>query len=215
MSKSAGNGFQVDEMVARVGADAARTTVLSLGPWDTNVNWSDGALAGVQRFLKRVENMADNLTDEPMSAEQERLVHQLIADMTDRLENMRFNTAISAMMEFINQFDGKMPRPAYDVLIQMLNPFAPHMTEEIWQRMGHSEMLVFQPWPTYDVSKLAKMSMTIVASVNGKRAAEFIVPVSASETDIISAARDAAAKNWLGPTLLKQLLYQINWLTLL
>lgn len=165
MSKSAGNGFQVDEMVARVGADAARTTVLSLGPWDTNVNWSDGALAGVQRFLKRVENMADNLTDEPMSAEQERLVHQLIADMTDRLENMRFNTAISAMMEFINQFDGKMPRPAYDVLIQMLNPFAPHMTEEIWQRMGHSEMLVFQPWPTYDVSKLAKMSMTIVASV--------------------------------------------------
>lgn len=203
MSKSAGNGFQVDEMVARVGADAARTTVLSLGPWDTNVNWSDGALAGVQRFLKRVENMADNLTDEPMSAEQERLVHQLIADMTDRLENMRFNTAISAMMEFINQFDGKMPRPAYDVLIQMLNPFAPHMTEEIWQRMGHSEMLVFQPWPTYDVSKLAKMSMTIVASVNGKRAAEFIVPVSASETDIISAARDAAAKKLAGADIVK------------
>ncbi|MBO8425401.1 MAG: leucine--tRNA ligase, partial [Proteobacteria bacterium] len=77
MSKSAGNGFQVDEMVARVGADAARTTVLSLGPWDTNVNWSDGALAGVQRFLKRVENMADNLTDDAMNADQERLVHQL------------------------------------------------------------------------------------------------------------------------------------------
>src|SRR5699024_9281393 len=77
MSKSAGNGFQVDEMVARVGADAARTTVLSLGPWDTNVNWSDGALAGVQRFLKRVENMADNLTDAPLTAEQERLVNQL------------------------------------------------------------------------------------------------------------------------------------------
>ena len=102
MSKSAGNGFQVDEMVARVGADAARTTVLSLGPWDTNVNWSDGALAGVQRFLKRVENMADNLTDDVMTSEQERLVNQLIADMTERLENMRFNTAISAMMEFIN-----------------------------------------------------------------------------------------------------------------
>ena len=194
MSKSAGNGFQVDEMVARVGADAARTTVLSLGPWDTNVNWSDGALAGVQRFLKRVENMADNLTDAPMNAEQERLVNQLIADMTDRLENMRFNTAISAMMEFINQFDGKMPRPAYEILVQVLNPFAPHLTEEIWQRLGHDDMLVFQPWPTYDASKLVKTTMTMVASVNGKRAAEFQIGVDATNDEVIAMARDVAAK---------------------
>ena len=194
MSKSAGNGFQVDEMVARVGADAARTTVLSLGPWDTNVNWSDGALAGVQRFLKRVENMADKLTDDAMTADQERLVHQLIADMTERLENMRFNTAISAMMEFINQFDGNMPRPAYEVLIQMLNPFAPHLTEEIWQRLGHDDMLVFQPWPTYDAAKLVKTTMTIVASVNGKRAGDFQIAANASESEIIGAARDVAAR---------------------
>jgi len=194
MSKSAGNGFQVDEMVARVGADAARTTVLSLGPWDTNVNWSDGALAGVQRFLKRVENMADKLTDDAMTADQERLVHQLIADMTERLENMRFNTAISAMMEFINQFDGNMPRPAYEVLIQMLNPFAPHLTEEIWQRLGHDDMLVFQPWPTYDATKLVKTTMTIVAAINGKRAGDFQIAANASESEIIDAARDVAAR---------------------
>ena len=203
MSKSAGNGFQVDEMVARVGADAARTTVLSLGPWDTNVNWSDGALAGVQRFLKRVENMADNLTDAPMNAEQERLVNQLIADMTDRLENMRFNTAISAMMEFINQFDGKMPRPAYEVLVQVLNPFAPHLTEEIWQRLGHDDMLVFQPWPTYDASKLVKTTMTMVASVNGKRAAEFQIGVDATNDEVIAMARDVAAKKLDGVEIVK------------
>ena len=194
MSKSAGNGFQVDEMVARVGADAARTTVLSLGPWDTNVNWSDGALAGVQRFLKRVENMADKLTDDVMTPEQERLVNQLIADMTERLENMRFNTAISAMMEFINQFDGGMPRAAYEVLIQMLNPFAPHLTEEIWERLGHADMLVFQPWPTYDAAKLVKTTMTIVASVNGKRAGDFQIGVDAPESEIVAAARDVAAR---------------------
>ncbi len=194
MSKSAGNGFQVDEMVARVGADAARTTVLSLGPWDTNVNWSDGALAGVQRFLKRVENMADKLTDNVMTPEQERLVNQLIADMTERLENMRFNTAISAMMEFINQFDGGMPRAAYEVLIQMLNPFAPHLTEEIWERLGHADMLVFQPWPTYDAAKLVKTTMTIVASVNGKRAGDFQIGVDAPESEIVAAARDVAAR---------------------
>ena len=203
MSKSAGNGFQVDEMVARVGADAARTTVLSLGPWDTNVNWSDGALAGVQRFLKRVENMADKLTDDAMTAEQERLVNQLIADMTERLENMRFNTAISAMMEFINQFDGNMPRPAYEVLIQMLNPFAPHLTEEIWQRLGHDNMLVFQPWPTYDATKLKKSTMVIVVSVNGKRANEFTAPVEISESDLVNMARDAVAKKLDGMQIIK------------
>ena len=203
MSKSAGNGFQVDEMVARVGADAARTTVLSLGPWDTNVNWSDGALAGVQRFLKRVENMADNLTDDVMTSEQERLVNQLIADMTERLENMRFNTAISAMMEFINQFSGTMPRPVYEVLIQMLNPFAPHLTEEIWERLGHADMLVFQPWPTYDAAKLAKTTMTIVVSVNGKRASDFVVSVSATEEEIVDAAKQAAAKKLAGASIIK------------
>ncbi|HIU65572.1 MAG TPA: leucine--tRNA ligase [Candidatus Enterousia avicola] len=203
MSKSAGNGFQVDEKVAEIGADAARTTVLSLGPWDTNVNWSEGALAGVQRFLKRVEGFADNLTDEPMTAEQERLVHQLISDMTERLENMRFNTAISAMMEFINEFGGKMPRHAYEVLIQMLNPFAPHMTEEIWERLGHKEMLVFHPWPSYDASKLVKTSMTIVVSVNGKRAADFQIGVDATNDEIVAAAKTAAARKLDGVEILK------------
>ena len=206
MSKSAGNGFQVDEKVAEIGADAARTTVLSLGPWDTNVNWSEGALAGVQRFLKRVENMADNLTDEPMNAEQERLVHQLIADMTERLENMRFNTAISAMMEFINAFSGKMPRPAYEVLVQMLNPFAPHMTEEIWEKLGHKEMLVFQPWPTYDSAKLVKTDMTIVVSVNGKRAADFQISVDATNEELTVAAKAAAARRLEGAEIVKTII---------
>ena len=206
MSKSAGNGFQVDEKVAEIGADAARTTVLSLGPWDTNVNWSEGALAGVQRFLKRVENMADNLTDEPMNAEQERLVHQLIADMTERLENMRFNTAISAMMEFINAFSGKMPRPAYEVLVQMLNPCAPHMAEESGERLGHKEMLVFQPWPTYDSAKLVKTDMTIVVSVNGKRAADFQISVDATNEELTVAAKAAAARKLEGAEIVKTII---------
>ena len=194
MSKSAGNGFQVDEKVAEVGADAARVTVLSLGPWDSNVNWSEGALAGVQRFLKRVEGLADNLTDAPMTAEQERLMHKLIADATERLENMKFNTTISAMMEYINAFPGgTMPRPAYQALLQVLNPFAPHLTEEMWEKIGHSDMLVFEPWPTFDATKLVETSMTIVASVNGKRAADFVVPADATDDAVIAAAREAVA----------------------
>lgn len=203
MSKSAGNGFQVDEKLAEVGADTARTTVLSLGPWDSNVNWSEGALAGVQRFLKRVENLANNLTDDEMTADQERLVHQLIADMTERLDGMKFNTAISAMMEFINAFNGTMPRYAYETLLQMLNPFAPHMTEEMWEKLGHSEMLVFQPWPTFDAAKLVKTDMTIVVSINGKRSADFTISADADEPTIIATARDVVSNKLSGAEIIK------------
>lgn len=194
MSKSRGNGFMVADLVASVGADAGRVAVLSLGPWENNVVWTDGAMAGVQRFLKRVENLSDNLTDAPMTAEQERLMNQLIADVTERIDGMRFNTAISAMMEYLNAFSGgTMPRAAYIALVRVLNPFAPHLTEEMWEKLGNDTMLALSDWPTYDASKLAKTEMTIVASVNGKRAAEFTIAVGASESEIVDAARAAAA----------------------
>lgn len=207
MSKSRGNGFMVADLVAAVGADAGRVAVLSLGPWENNVVWTDGALAGVQRFLKRVENLADNLTDGPMTAEQERLVNQLIADVTERIDGMRFNTAISAMMEYLNAFPGgTMPRAAYIALVQVLNPFAPHLTEEMWENLGNETMLAFSPWPTYDASKLAKTEMTIVASVNGKRAAEFTVSVDALEPEIIDMARNAAAAKLNGAEIVKTIM---------
>lgn len=204
MSKSRGNGFMVADLVASVGADAGRVAVLSLGPWENNTVWTDGALAGVQRFLKRVENLADNLTDAPMSAEQERLVNQLIADVTERIDGMRFNTAISAMMEYLNAFPGgTMPRAAYVALVRVLNPFAPHLTEEMWEKIGNDTMLALSDWPTYDASKLAKTQMNIVASINGKRAAEFSVAVGVSESEIIDAAKQAAANKLSGAEIIK------------
>ena len=191
-------------MLNKVGADISRVTILSLGPWKNNTMWSEGALAGVQRFLKRVEGFSDNLTDEPLTTDQERLVNKLIADVTERIENMGFNTSISAMMEFINEFPGgKMPRPAYEALIQVLNPFAPHLTEEMWEKLGHRDMLVFEPWPTFDASKLAKNDMTIVVSINGKRANEFVVPVGASEEEITTAAKSAVGAKLDGATIIK------------
>jgi len=204
MSKSRGNGFMVADLVDTVGADVARVTVLSLGPWKNNVIWSEGALAGVQRFLKRVESFADNLTDDALNPNQERLVNKLIADVTDRISNMGFNTSISAMMEFINEFPGgKMPRAAYEVLIQLLNPFAPHLTEEMWEKLGHKDMLVFEPWLKYDASKLAETEMTIVVSVNGKRANDFVVPVDINENDLVATAKDAAQRQLTGATIIK------------
>lgn len=203
MSKSRGNGFMVADLVASVGADAGRVAVLSLGPWENNTVWTDGALAGVQRFLKRVENMADNLTDASMTADQERIVNRLIADVTERIDGMRFNTAISAMMEYMNQFGASMPRPAYEALIQVLNPFAPHLTEEMWEKIGHSQMLAVSQWPTFDPSKLVETEMTVVVAVNGKRAADFRVPVDVAEPDLISAAKNAAGAKLVGAEIVK------------
>lgn len=192
MSKSRGNGFMVADLVNSVGADAGRVSVLSLGPWENNSVWTDGALAGVQRFLKRVENLSDNLTDAPMTAAQERLMNRLISDVTERIEGMRFNTAISAMMEYLNAFGGgTMPRPAYEALVRVLNPFAPHLTEEMWEKLGHDKMLAETDWPTFDASKLVETEMTIVASVNGKRAADFTVPVDIAEFALVDAAKKA------------------------
>ena len=204
ISKSRGNGFQVTELLESVGADVARVTILSLGPWKNNTIWSAGALAGVQRFLKRVEAFSDNLTDDVLTEAQEKLVNKLVADVTDRISNMGFNTSISAMMEFINEFPGgKMPRVAYEVLIQLLNPFAPHLTEEMWEKLGHKDMLVFESWPTFDKSKLVDSEMTIVVSVNGKRANDFVVPVDIAENDLVEAAKNAATRQLTGATIIK------------
>ncbi|MDR2413014.1 MAG: leucine--tRNA ligase, partial [Rickettsiales bacterium] len=123
MSKSLGNLVPSSDVVNRAGADACRMTILFLAPWGHNADWSENALTGIHRFLKRVEAFADKLTDTPMTPDQEVFANQLIADMTERISDMRFNTAISAMMEFINKFEGAMPRAAYQILIQVLNPF--------------------------------------------------------------------------------------------
>ncbi len=203
MSKSRGNTVPSSDVVERSGADACRMAILYLGPWEQSANWSEDTLRGVERFLKRVENLAGNLTEDALTAQQERLVNRLIADITDRLENMKFNTAISAMMEYINAFGGAMPRPAYEVLLQMLNPFAPHLTEEMWEKLGHNEMLVFQPWPTFDSAKLVDTEITIVASINGKRAAEFVVASDADQATIVAQARAAVDKKLQGAEIIK------------
>ncbi len=204
MSKSRGNGFMVAELIDQVGADVGRVTVLSLGPWKNNVIWTEGTLAGVQRFLKRVENFSDNLTDDDLTPDQDKLVNKLVADVTERISNMGFNTSISAMMEFINEFPGgKMPRKAYEILIQLLNPFAPHLTEEMWEKLGHKDVLVFEPWPTFDKSKLVDTDMTIVVSVNGKRAKDFVVPVDITEADLVETAKAMAEKQLAGATIIK------------
>ena len=194
MSKSRGNMVASSELVSRVGADACRMTIMFLGPYELNMSWSEDTLTGIQRFLKRAEAFSDKLSDAPLTADQEFLVNDLIAKMTYRIENMQFNTAISAMMEYINAFPDGMPRAAYEALIRVLNPFAPHLAEEMWEKLGHAEMLVFQPWPVADESKLVASTITLGVSVNGKNRGEITVAANAPESEVVAAAKAAAGK---------------------
>ena len=192
MSKSLGNLVPSSEVVNRAGADACRMAVLFLGPYELNVNWSEDTLRGIERFLKRVENMP--ISDAEPDVEQERLMNQLVKDVADRIENMQFNTAISAMMEYINQFVGEMPRVCFEALLQCLNPFAPHLAEEMWEKLGHNEMLVFQTFPVADESKLVRASQNISVSVNGKHRGVIQVSVAATQQEISDAAKVVAEK---------------------
>lgn len=194
MSKSLGNLVASSDVVNVAGADACRLTINFIAPFELNRNWSEETLTGCTRFLKRVESLSENLTDDALNAEQEFLVNDLIAKVGSRIENMQFNTAISAMMEYINAFAGTMPRPAYETLLQMLNPFAPHLTEEMWEKLGHADMLVFQPWPSYDESKLIKSSVILSVSVNGKFRGTIDVAAAASQDEIVAAAKVVAEK---------------------
>jgi leucyl-tRNA synthetase len=204
MSKSKGNMVPSSEVVERAGADACRMTIQALGPFGANVNWSEETLVGIERFLKRVEAFSDNLSDAPMDQAQEFLVNDLIAKMTTRIENMQFNTSISAMMEYINSVSdsvsasGSFPRRAYETLLQVLNPFAPHLAEEMWEKIGRKDMLVFQPWPTADESKLKRVSVTVAVSVNGKHRGEVTVASDADEATAVAAAKLVAEKYLTG-----------------
>ncbi|MDR0804045.1 MAG: leucine--tRNA ligase [Rickettsiales bacterium] len=202
MSKSRGNGFMAADLVDRVGADVARMAVVSLGAWTDNTIWSEGAVRGAQKFLSRVEKIAESLSDGDLQPGQERLVHELIKNVGERIEAMSFNTAISAMMEFVNKI-GDINKFAYEILLQCLNPFAPHITEELWEKLGHAEMLVFAPWPEYDEAKLVRNQHNYAVSVNGKFRGEFITPDSASDEERIAAAKGIARKFLDGHEIIK------------
>ncbi|MDR2770241.1 MAG: leucine--tRNA ligase [Rickettsiales bacterium] len=199
MSKSLGNVAGSSDVVARAGADACRMAILFLAPWENNANWSEDALTGVQRFLKRAEALADNLGDSE-SAEHERLRNQLAKDVAERIENMQFNTAIAAMMEYLNAFgSNKMPRACYETLLHALDPFAPHLAEELWEKIGRDDLLVFAPFPIADESKLMRSNVAVAVSVNGRRRSEIIVEVNESKDRAEELARRSVEKYITAP----------------
>ncbi len=171
MSKSRGNVVNPDDMVETFGADTFRTYEMFIGAFDQATPWSINGVRGCYRFIERVWNLQDILTDEEgYSADLESLMHKTIKKVTDDIEKMKFNTAIAALMALTNEFykKGSITRGELKTFLVLLNPTAPHMTEEMWEIAGFGGCLNETTWPTYDEAKTIDDEVEIVAQINGK-----------------------------------------------
>jgi leucyl-tRNA synthetase len=202
MSKSRGNVVNPDEIVARHGADAFRLYEMFLGPLEQVKPWNTRGVEGTHRFLNRVWRLvagsqvddggnAPALADAAPTREHQRAVHQAIAKVTEDIEAMRFNTAISALMELTNAMYKwpHVPRPSAETLVLLLAPLAPHLAEELWQRLGHAQSLAYHAWPAADPALLKADVLEIPVQVNGKVRGKISVPAEAPESEVIEIAK--------------------------
>ena len=171
MSKSRGNVVNPDDIVNEYGADTLRTYEMFIGAFDLSASWSEDGVKGCRRFLDRVWKLQDILVDgDSYSADMETKMHQTIKKVSNDFENLKFNTAIAAMMALLNDFykKGQINKAEFATLITLLNPVAPHITEELWQKLGHTDYLYQQTWPEYDEAKTVESTVEIAVQVNGK-----------------------------------------------
>ena len=171
MSKSRGNVVNPDDVVDEVGADAFRTYEMFLGAFDQSTPWSQQGLRGCYRFIEKVWNLQNIMTEEDgYSADMEKLMHKTIKKVGEDFERMKFNTAIATMMSLINEVTkkGSITKGEYMTLITLLNPVAPHMTEELWEMYGDGGLLSLRAWPEYDEAKTVDDEVEVVLQINGK-----------------------------------------------
>ncbi len=202
MSKSRGNVINPDAIVAEYGADSLRLYEMFMGPLEASKPWSMQGVNGVFGFLNRVwrlivDDRAEAMTlnaavvDRPPNADENRILHQTIAKVTDDIRTLSFNTAISRMMEFTNHFTtaSERPREVLEKFVLLLSPFAPHIAEELWQALGHKNSLAYEPWPTFDPALAKEDTIEIPVQVNGKVRAKITVSADASEEQVKAAAQ--------------------------
>ena len=203
MSKSRGNVVNPDEVVSEYGADALRLYEMFMGPLPDSKPWSMEGVSGVANFLGRVWRLVidwqnddelkldASITDDAPTADQLRTLHKTIKAVTEDVDKLSFNTAISRMMEFVNFFNKQetRPRACIEPFVLILSPFAPHLCEELWQALGHIETLAYEPWPAFDEAHLKQDSIEIPVQVNGKVRAKVNVPADADQAAVLEIAK--------------------------
>ena len=210
MSKSRGNVVNPDEIVRDYGADTMRVYEMFIGDFEKAAPWSQSSIKGSKRFLDKVWALSDKLTEgDSYRAELESAFHRTIKKVTEDIEGLKMNTAIAALMSLLNdiQGSGSINRAEFKTYLILLNPFAPHMTEELWQQAGFEGMLNDAEWPKYDEAKCADSTVEIAVQVNGKIKARISVAADISAPDAIAAARadGAVAAAIDGKNIIKEL----------
>ncbi len=199
MSKSRGNVVNPDDVVGRYGADAMRLFEMFMGPLEEMKPWSTNGVEGVFRFLNRVwrlfvddeDRLDARIKDVAASADIERVFHATVKKVGEDIEGLRFNTAISQLMIFVNEVmkAEERPRAMLDQFILLVAPFAPHLAEELWSRFGHTASLALEPWPVFDPAKIATSTVEVVLQVNGKVRSKMAVAVGMDDAGLEAAAR--------------------------
>ena len=212
MSKSLGNVVNPDDVVDAYGADTMRLYEMFMGDFEQAAPWQTSAIAGCNRFLDRVWGLSEKLVEgEGYRPAIETLMHQTIKKVGSDIEGLKMNTAIAQLMTLVNALydNGGATKAEYETLVQLLNPFAPHMTEELWEKLGHphTEQLAYYPWPSYDEAKCVEATVEIAVQVNGKVKARLTVPAGITAEDAIAAAKaePAVAAALEGKTLVKEI----------
>ncbi len=192
MSKSKGNTVSPDEIVTRFGADALRVYEMFMGPFDQAIAWNTDNLVGALRFLERVERASERVSEGQLSKELEILMHQTIKKITEDIEELKMNTAVSSLMIFLNTLEKEetVSKIGFETLIRLLAPFAPHLSEELWEKIGNTFSVHTAPWPTYDVGKTVSDTVTIPIQVNSKVRGEVVAPRGSNEDSIFALAKE-------------------------
>ena len=209
MSKSKGNVVDPLDIVQDYGADTLRTYVLFMGDYSAAAPWNDNSVKGCKRFLERVCGFTDMISEDPETQKLETPLHKTIKKVSSDLEDMKFNTAIAALMALTNDIYavGKISKEQLQTFIKLLNPIAPHVCEEIWELTGGEGLLAQQSWPAYEESKTVDAQTEIAVQVNGKLRSTVVVPTGAPKEDVIAAAKadEKAAAFMEGKTIVKEI----------
>lgn len=221
MSKSLGNVVNPDDVVVKYGADSLRLFEMFLGPLQDSKPWSTTGIEGVHRFLNRVwrmflddkDQISHYIQDIPLNKEQEFILHSTIKKVSEDIENLRFNTAISQMMIFVNEFSKYKikPKEALEKFLLILSPFAPHITEELWEKLGNTNSIFLEKFPEYDETKATPKEVEIVVQVSGRIRAKLKVPLNSSEDEIRELAiKENNVQKYLQSTEIQKIVFVPN-----
>ena len=201
MSKSRGNVVNPDDIVREYGADTLRTYEMFIGAFDLAASWSEDGVKGCRRFLERVWKLQDIMTEEEgYSKDLETKMHQTIKKVSYDFENLKYNTAIAAMMSLLNDFykKGSITKGEFKTLIILLNPVAPHITEELWQTIGCDGRVYEQTWPEYDEAKTVEANVEIAVQINGKTKGTLMIGKDDPKDEVIAKAKESIADKLTG-----------------